>query len=119
VSLGHANTGIVGSNPTRGMHVCLRLFLFSILCGYTGLSVTRSMSDVSQTAERMRNTIPPSLARGFKTVLMLIQFYHAFTVFVTPAKRPCDGLHPSKESYVIQEKILKSVKEILHKGQGS
>jgi len=26
---GHLNTGIVGSNPTRGMDVCLR---FSVLC---------------------------------------------------------------------------------------
>jgi hypothetical protein len=39
---------------------------------YTGLSITRSIGDVSQTTVRMRSTIPPLLARGFVTVFMLI-----------------------------------------------
>jgi hypothetical protein len=26
------NTGIVGSNPTRGMDVCVRLFVFVLFC---------------------------------------------------------------------------------------
>jgi hypothetical protein len=39
---------------------------------YTGLSITRSIGDVSQTAVRMRSTVRPSLAPGFVTILILL-----------------------------------------------
>jgi hypothetical protein len=33
------NTGIVGSNPARGMDVCLRLILFVLSCVGSGLAM--------------------------------------------------------------------------------
>jgi hypothetical protein len=35
-----SNTGIVGSNPTQGMYVCVRLFcVYVVLCVGSGLAV--------------------------------------------------------------------------------
>jgi hypothetical protein len=39
-----SNTGIVGSNPTRGRDVCLRLFCVCVLC--VGSSIATGLSHV-------------------------------------------------------------------------
>jgi hypothetical protein len=42
------NAGIVGSNPTQGMDVCLRLFcVYVVLCVHSGLSIGWSPSKES------------------------------------------------------------------------
>jgi hypothetical protein len=48
-----SNAGIVGSNPTRGMDVCVRLFFVCVfLCVVSGLTThTRSLTDYVQIRE--------------------------------------------------------------------
>jgi hypothetical protein len=41
------NTGVVGSNPTRGMDVCVRLFCVCVLCVGSGLAAGWSPSKES------------------------------------------------------------------------
>jgi hypothetical protein len=52
-----STTGIVGSNPTQDMDVCVRLFcLCVVLCAGSGLATGRSpVQEVLPTALRMRN----------------------------------------------------------------
>jgi hypothetical protein len=54
----HKGTNKVKKHNSFGKYVC------------AGLIVTRSMGEVSQTALRMCSTNPPSVPRGFSTVLM-------------------------------------------------
>jgi hypothetical protein len=52
----HSNTGIVGSNPTRGMDICALLFCLCAVCVDSGIATSWSpVQEILQTVCRLRN----------------------------------------------------------------
>jgi hypothetical protein len=76
-----SNTGIVGSNPTRGMDVCVRSFCVCVvLCVGWGLATRwSSVQGVPPTMYRLRNWKSGQGTKGCRAmyIYMLGGFYHS------------------------------------------